>query len=70
MGEAADEVLYQALCSGLPEVTDHTAMARDYLATFSRLLKYRTDPESPANVPRASARRRGRAAAAVAAAGE
>jgi glycosyltransferase involved in cell wall biosynthesis len=73
MGEAADEVLYQALCSGLPEVTDHTAMARDYLATFGRLLKYRAETEAPANVPRTSARRRGRAAAAAqvaAAAGE
>ena len=37
MSEAADDVLYQALCSGLPKVTDQTAMARDYLASFNRL---------------------------------
>jgi glycosyltransferase involved in cell wall biosynthesis len=71
MGEAADEVLYQALCSGLPEVADHSAMARDYLATFARLLKYQTDSDSQSEMPRTAARRRNRAAAqVVAAAGE
>jgi glycosyltransferase involved in cell wall biosynthesis len=39
MSEAADDVLYKALCSGLPEVSDQTTMARDYLATFNRLVK-------------------------------
>jgi hypothetical protein len=39
MLEAADDVLYRALCSGLPEVSDQTAMARDYLATFMRMVK-------------------------------
>jgi len=67
MAEAADDVLYQALCSGIPEVTDQTAMARDYLATFTRLLQFRTEPGEAARLPRASARRRGRTAAQVAA---
>jgi glycosyltransferase involved in cell wall biosynthesis len=39
MSEAADEVLYRALCSGLPEVSSETTMARDYLATFNRMVK-------------------------------
>jgi len=39
MLEAADDVLYRALCSGLPEVSDQTVMARDYLATFMRMVK-------------------------------
>ncbi len=39
MGEAADETLYQALCSGLPKVSDQVTMARDYLASFNRLIK-------------------------------
>ena len=39
MLEAADDVLYRALCSGLPEPRDHTGMARDYLATFNRMIR-------------------------------
>jgi hypothetical protein len=39
MSEAADDVLYKALCSGLPDVSDQTTMARDYLASFNRLVK-------------------------------
>lgn len=69
MAEAADETLYQALCSGLPEVHDQAAMARDYLATFTRLLKIGRETESQASVTRASSRRRGRATAPVAVAG-
>jgi glycosyltransferase involved in cell wall biosynthesis len=37
MVEAADDVLYRALCSGLPEPRDQTSMARDYLAIFNRM---------------------------------
>ncbi len=55
MGEAADEVLYQALCSGLPEVSDQTAMARDYLASFNRLVKS-AGTADVARVPRRRAR--------------
>ncbi len=58
MFEAADEVVYQALCSGLPAVSDHTAMARDYLASFNRLALPAT-PQEAARTPR----RRSRAAA-------
>ena len=43
MSEAADEVLYKALCSGFPAVADQSCMARDYVASFDRLIK-------PANV--------------------
>lgn len=68
MGEAADEVLYHALCSGLPDVTDHSGMARDYLATFARLLKYRDEASAQPDMRRTSARRRSRAAAAATAA--
>jgi glycosyltransferase involved in cell wall biosynthesis len=39
MVEAADDVLYRALCSGLPEVNDLTGMAREYLSTFNRMAK-------------------------------
>ncbi len=39
MIEAGDDVLYRALCSGLPAVSDLTEMARDYMATFNRLVK-------------------------------
>lgn len=39
MFEAADEVLYKALCSGIPGVADQTMMARDYLATYNRLVR-------------------------------
>jgi glycosyltransferase involved in cell wall biosynthesis len=56
MYEAADEVLYQALCTGLPEVADQAAMARDYLAIFERLVK----PPVVAEIARPP-RRRGRA---------
>ncbi len=59
MFEASDDVLYKALCSGLPEVSDHEAMARNYLATFNRLV-----PPPAVEVSRAT-RRRGRAAAQV-----
>ncbi len=45
MSEGADEVLYSALCSGLPPVTDQTAMARDYLGAFNRLIKSPDAPE-------------------------
>ncbi len=38
MAEAADEVLYEALCSGLPAVSDQSSMARDYLASIARLM--------------------------------
>ncbi len=41
MLEAADDVLYRALCSGLPEVSDQTSMAREYLAVFNRMTKPR-----------------------------
>jgi glycosyltransferase involved in cell wall biosynthesis len=41
MLEAADDVLYRALCSGLPDARDETSMARDYLATFNRMTKSR-----------------------------
>ena len=58
MSEAADEVLYQALCSGLPEVSDQMAMARDYVASFNRLMK----PVGAPDVAR-TPRRRARAAA-------
>jgi len=69
MAEAADEVIYAALCSGLPLVSDGTMMARDYLATFARLLDYRDAEQPQAMLPRAVTRRR-RAAAAVADAAE
>jgi len=39
MVEAADDVLYRALCSGLPEPHDQTSMARAYLAIFNRMTK-------------------------------
>jgi glycosyltransferase involved in cell wall biosynthesis len=58
MGEAADEVLYKALCSGLPEVSDQNAMARDYLAAFSRLRLYRDSDTLPQDLPRPVPRRR------------
>ena len=37
MREAADDVLYAALCSQLPGVMDGAAMARAYLALFERM---------------------------------
>jgi glycosyltransferase involved in cell wall biosynthesis len=57
MIEAADDVLYRALCSSLPKATDETSMAREYLATFSRPVKSRqiTLPE-PVEAPPAPAR--------------
>ena len=64
MGEAADEVLYQALCSGLPDVNDYTAMARDYLGTFTRLLKFHPGLQLDEETSRTAARRRSRVAAA------
>ncbi len=45
MGEAADETLYQALVSGLPATTEQTDMARDYLASFSRLIAASGKPD-------------------------
>jgi glycosyltransferase involved in cell wall biosynthesis len=50
MMEAADDVLYRALCSGLPDVADLTGMAREYLATFNRMVK----PKAPAVAPPAA----------------
>ena len=58
MSEGADDVLYQALCSGLPAVSDNTTMARDYLATFNRFVK----PANPEETARPT-RRRARVAA-------
>lgn len=46
MFEASDEVLYQALCSGLPEVADQARMARDYQASFARLVEPAGAPEA------------------------
>jgi glycosyltransferase involved in cell wall biosynthesis len=62
MSEAADEVMYQALCSGLPDVADHATMARDYMATFSRLVKF-PGAAATADEPRATSPRRRRVAA-------
>jgi glycosyltransferase involved in cell wall biosynthesis len=56
MSEAADDVLYQALCSGLPKVADDSAMARDYMATFARLAS--PGGNFSAEAPRGAARRR------------
>jgi glycosyltransferase involved in cell wall biosynthesis len=58
MGEAADDVMYEALCSGIPEVSDHTTMARDYLATFARLRQYQDGSKVTPELPRATRRRR------------
>jgi glycosyltransferase involved in cell wall biosynthesis len=56
MIEAADDVLYRALCSGLPEVTDLTAMAREYMATFNRMAKPKLAAvPAPAPAPAAKA---------------
>jgi glycosyltransferase involved in cell wall biosynthesis len=57
ISEAADETLYQALCSGLPKVSDQSAMARDYLASFNRLLKA-NDAPAAVRAPRRRARAR------------
>ncbi len=57
MFEASDEVLYQALCSGLPVVTDQASMAHDYLASFNRMVQSQSTPEI-SQTPR---RRRARA---------
>jgi glycosyltransferase involved in cell wall biosynthesis len=59
MSEAADDVLYNALCSGLPEVSDQMTMAREYLATFTRLVRPKLAPVAEA-VPARQARRRSR----------
>ena len=67
MSSAADEVLYQDLCSGVPDIAGQADMARAYLAGFSRLLP-RPAP-APASPPAPELarpqRRRGRAAATV-----
>jgi glycosyltransferase involved in cell wall biosynthesis len=63
MDEAADEVLYAALCSGIPAVSDHVGMARDYLSTFARLLGAKAT-SGGAETP-TSSRRRARQAARV-----
>ncbi len=55
MGEAADEVLYQALVSGLPAVSDQMGMARDYLGCFARMVKS-PDGSDLARAPRRRAR--------------
>jgi glycosyltransferase involved in cell wall biosynthesis len=60
MGEAADEVLYKALCSNIPTVADQTTMAQNYLATFTQLLKYRVGEAAGDAAPRTSPRRRAR----------
>jgi glycosyltransferase involved in cell wall biosynthesis len=57
MSEAADEVLYQALCSGLPAPSDQAAMARDYLAAYARLTGLGGDKAAD-QAPRSAARRR------------
>jgi glycosyltransferase involved in cell wall biosynthesis len=62
MGEAADEVLYKALCSNIPAVADQSAMARHYLAVFAQLLQQRDAPAGD-DTPAASPRRRARQAA-------
>jgi glycosyltransferase involved in cell wall biosynthesis len=62
MGEAADEVLYSALCTGIPPVADHVAMARDYVAVYAQLLG-QPDPEHE-DGPRTSPRRRAKQVAA------
>jgi glycosyltransferase involved in cell wall biosynthesis len=64
MSEAADEVLYQALCSGLPNVADQATMARDYMATFTRLVKFGSGTVA-ADAPRAVSPRRRRTASAA-----
>jgi glycosyltransferase involved in cell wall biosynthesis len=64
MGEAADEVLYKALCSNIPTVDDQATMARHYLAAFAQLLKQRdaaTAPDAPTTSPRRRARQAARA---------
>jgi hypothetical protein len=58
MGEAADETLYQALCSGLPEVSDHNTMARDYLAAFARMGQFQESAKAAPDMPRSPRRRR------------
>jgi glycosyltransferase involved in cell wall biosynthesis len=57
MAEAADEVLYKALCSGIPAVADQLTMARDYLATFTQLLRQR---QGAGGAPRGPRRRAAR----------
>ncbi len=62
MSEAADEVLYKALCSNIPAVSDQSSMAANYLATFTQLLTQGEDAAAQ-DVPRTSPRRRARQAA-------
>ena len=55
MLEAADDTLYRALCTGLPVVSDQTVMARDYQATFNRLVRPKLAPSEvseAASMPR------------------
>jgi glycosyltransferase involved in cell wall biosynthesis len=64
MGEAADEVLYAALCSGIPKVADHISMARDYLAVYAQLLGQTQPDPNHQDAPRTSPRRRAKQVAA------
>ena len=65
MGEAADEVLYKALCANIPPVDDHVSMARNYLAAFAQLVDQRdaaaASPDAPVTSPRRRARQVARA---------
>ncbi len=54
MFEAADDVLYRALCSDLPAVLDQVGMARNYLASFDRLVR----PAGAPDIVRPQRRRR------------
>lgn len=57
MMEATDETLYRALCSGLPQVGDLEVMAREYLATFTRMAGFDPDGGVSQQSSRASRRR-------------
>ena len=59
MSEAADEVLYKALCANIPKVSDQSTMAANYLSTFTQLLAQRENATAE-NAPRTSPRRRAR----------
>jgi glycosyltransferase involved in cell wall biosynthesis len=65
MGEAADEVLYKALCSNIPAVADQAAMARHYLAVFNQLLNAPAGVATTDDTAPVSPRRRARQAARV-----
>jgi glycosyltransferase involved in cell wall biosynthesis len=56
MSEAADEVLYKALCSGIGTVADQMGMARNYLAAFAQLVPHRGAEEAPRTSPRRRAK--------------